>query len=66
MNSFSKPDAVQRYAERYLTQIQMHPSYNSDDKPASMIDLFGGDDGGDGILALFGGSGDGTSSSGLF
>ncbi len=66
MNSFSKPDAVQRYAERYLTQIQMHPSYNSDDKPASMLDLFGGDDGGDGILALFGGSSDGTSSSGLF
>lgn len=67
MKTFSQPENVQRYAERYLTQLQIHPSYNSDDKPASMIDLFGGDDGGDGILALFGGSGDGgTSSSGLF
>nr|WP_230873318.1 DUF1217 domain-containing protein [Bombella sp. ESL0378] len=65
MSTFSKPDSVQRYAEQYLAQIQMHPDYNSDDKPASMIDLFGGDDGGDGILALFGGSDSGSSSSGL-
>lgn len=66
MKTFSDPDRVQRYAEQYLTQIQMHPNYNDDDKPASMMDLFGGDDGGDGILSLFGGSGDGSSSSGLF
>lgn len=66
LSKLTKPESIQRYAEQYLTQIQMHPSYNSDDKPASMIDLFGGDDGGDGILALFGGSGNGNSSSGLF
>lgn len=66
LTQLTKPESIQRYAEQYLTQIQMHPSYNSDDKPASMIDLFGGDDGGDGILSLFGGSDSGSSSSGLF
>ncbi|QHI96486.1 DUF1217 domain-containing protein (plasmid) [Aristophania vespae] len=49
------PDAkkIQRYAERYLTVVQLHPEYNQIDQPANIMDLFGGDTGEDGILALF-------------
>lgn len=56
IKKLSDPKQVERYAEQYLAQLQVHPDFNKNDKPANMMDLFGGDDGEDGILALFGGS----------
>lgn len=63
LKDFSTPDKIQKYAEKYLIMLQINPQ--TPDEPASLLDLFGGDDSDDGILALFGGSSD-TSSSSLF
>lgn len=63
MSDLTDSKKIDRYAEQYLAQLQVHPNYIDNDKPASMIDLFGGDDGVDPILSLFGD--DGSSSSGV-
>lgn len=63
MNDFSSAENIQKYAEKYLVMLQINPQTTDD--PATMLDLFGGDDSDDGILALFGGSDD-TSTSSLF
>lgn len=63
---FSKlktPDQIQKYAEQYLTLLQITPQ--PADKPADMLDLFGGDDSKSGILALFGDD-DSSSSSSIY
>lgn len=46
-------EKIQKYAQRYLAMVQIHPEWNSVDQPASMLDLFGGSSEEDGILALF-------------
>lgn len=58
LSKLSTPDQINRYAEQYLAQLQIHPDYNKPDKPASMMDLFGGDGDGGSVLSLFGGSSD--------
>ncbi|WP_336763567.1 DUF1217 domain-containing protein [Asaia sp. VD9] len=67
---FSKlktPEQIQKYAEQYLTLLQITPQ--PVDKPADMLDLFGGDNSKSGILALFDDNDSSSSSSvysGLF
>lgn len=63
LSDFSSPDKIQKYAEKYLTMLQITPQ--TTDEPASLLDLFGGDDSDDGILALFGGD-DSSSSGGIY
>lgn len=63
LKDFSSSEKIQKYAEKYLLMLQINPQ--TPDEPASLLDLFGGDDSDDGILALFGGSSD-TSTSSLF
>ncbi|GBQ86472.1 hypothetical protein AA14337_3330 [Acetobacter malorum DSM 14337] len=55
MKAISTPKGVEKYAEQYLTGIQMNPDYIDNDQPNTLLDLFGSDED-DGILALFGGS----------
>lgn len=62
MKNFSSSENIQKYAEKYLVMLQITPQ--TQDQPATMLDLFGGDDSDDGILALFGG--DTTSSGNLY
>ncbi|WP_220790220.1 DUF1217 domain-containing protein [Gluconacetobacter takamatsuzukensis] len=54
---------IQQYAERYLAMLQINPP--STDKPASMMDLFGGGSSNSGIVSLFG-AGSSSSSSSLY
>lgn len=63
---FSKlktPEQIQKYAEQYLTLLQITPQ--PVDKPADMLDLFGGDTSKSGILALFDDN-DSSSSSSIY
>lgn len=60
LSDFSTSAGIQKYAEQYLAMLQINPQ--TPDKPASMLDLFGGDDSDEGILALFGDSGSSSSS----
>lgn len=54
LTKLSTPKQIQQYAEQYLAMLQINPQ--TPDTPASLLDLFGGDDSDDGILALFGDS----------
>lgn len=54
LSKLQTPDQINRYAQRYLAQLQIHPEYNKQDKPATMMDLFGGSDDGGSVLSLFG------------
>lgn len=61
---FSKlktPEQIQKYAEQYLTMLQVNPQPVDD--PANMLDLFGGDTSKSGILALFDDNSSSSSSS---
>ncbi|QEO16903.1 DUF1217 domain-containing protein [Acetobacter vaccinii] len=67
INDFSSDKKIQQYAERYLAMLQINPQ--TTDKPATMMDLFGGDGDSNSILALFDSSSSSTSGSlysGLF
>ncbi|WP_338333300.1 DUF1217 domain-containing protein [Acetobacter sp. LMG 32666] len=66
LTKLSTPKQIQQYAEQYLAMLQINPQ--TPDTPASLLDLFGGDDSDDGILALFGSSSDSSGDlySGLF
>ncbi|MCP1241691.1 DUF1217 domain-containing protein [Acetobacter lambici] len=59
LTKLSTPKQIQQYAEQYLAMLQINPQ--TPDTPASLLDLFGGDDSDDGILALFGDSSDDSS-----
>ncbi|NSL91468.1 DUF1217 domain-containing protein [Acetobacter syzygii] len=56
LTKLSTSKQIQQYAEQYLAMLQINPQ--TTDTPASLLDLFGGDDSDDGILALFGDSSD--------
>ncbi|MBB2167718.1 DUF1217 domain-containing protein [Gluconacetobacter aggeris] len=56
------PKQIQQYAERYLAMLQITPQ--TPDKPATMMDLYGGDSSKAGIAALFGVNTSSSSSSG--
>lgn len=58
------PEQIQQYAERYLAMLQITPQPS--DKPATMMDLLGGDTGGVGIAALFGVTNSSSASGGLY
>lgn len=55
LSDFSSPAKIKRYAEQYLTLLQIHPQATT--TPASMLSLYGASGQGDGILGLFGDSG---------
>lgn len=58
LSKLSTPEQINKFAQQYLVQLQIHPEYNKPDKPASMMDLFGASSDGDSIVSLFGGSSD--------
>lgn len=62
LTKLSTPKQIQQYAEQYLAMLQINPQ--TPDTPASLLDLFGGDDSDEGILALFDDGSDDSSSSG--
>lgn len=47
LKDFSTPQSAQRYSERYLVTLQNNPQYINNDQPNTLLDLFGGDSGGD-------------------
>ena len=51
-SKLSTPQQIQQYAERYLAMLQVNPQ--TPDKPATMLDLYGGGSSAEGIAALFG------------
>ncbi|MFT8775043.1 MAG: DUF1217 domain-containing protein [Gluconacetobacter liquefaciens] len=51
-SKLSTPQQIQQYAERYLAMLQINPQ--TPDKPATMMDLYGGGSSAEGIAALFG------------
>ncbi|GBQ18885.1 DUF1217 domain-containing protein [Gluconacetobacter sacchari] len=65
LTKLSTPKEIQQYAEQYLALLQITPQ--KPDKPASLMDLYGGDTSDEGIAALFGASdSSSSSSSGLY
>lgn len=51
-NKLKTPKQIEQYAERYLAMLQINPQ--TPDKPATMLDLYGGGSDAEGIAALFG------------
>ncbi|GBQ82579.1 hypothetical protein AA13595_0961 [Gluconacetobacter johannae DSM 13595] len=64
LKTLSTPQEIQQYAERYLAMLQINPQ--TPDKPASLMDLFGGDTSDEGILALFDTSSSSTSTGSIY
>ncbi|MBV1836262.1 DUF1217 domain-containing protein [Acetobacter estunensis] len=52
LSDFSTPAKVQKYAEQYLTMLQITPQ--TTDKPATLLSLYGADGSGSSVLSLFG------------
>lgn len=59
LKQLANPQSVQKFAQRYLALLQMHPEKTN--TPASMLTLYGASGGKNSILSLFG-AGDGQAS----
>ncbi|MBR0559563.1 DUF1217 domain-containing protein [Neokomagataea anthophila] len=64
LKQLATPQGVQKFAQRYLALLQIHPEKTS--TPASMLTLYGASGGQNGILSLFGVDDGNSSTSSLY